>query len=54
MKCIKTAKGKVTRVEDGVAHEMVRSGEAKFVAKSEWKKVRGPVKEKAPKKETSK
>jgi hypothetical protein len=38
MKCIKCVKtGKVTRVKNNVADEMVKSGEFVFVSKSEWR-----------------
>lgn len=38
MKCVRTKSGEVTRVDNDVAETMVRSGEATFVPRSEWKK----------------
>lgn len=38
MKCVKTKSGEITRVDDIVADKMVRSGEATFIPRSEWKK----------------
>lgn len=38
MKCVKTKSGEIARIDDQVADKMVRSGEATFIPKSEWKK----------------
>lgn len=39
MKCIKPVKdGKIIRVKDDKAHEMVASGNYSYCPKSEWKK----------------
>lgn len=38
MKCVKTKGGEVKRIADDEAQELVRSGDATFVPKGEWKK----------------
>lgn len=43
MKCVKTKGGEVKRIADKEAQDLVRSGEASFVPRHEWKKVRGEV-----------
>ena len=37
MKCVKTEKGSVERLPNEVAEQLVKSGDATYVAKSEWK-----------------
>lgn len=38
MKCVKTSAGKIQRLTDRVAHNLVRAGEARYILKSEWRK----------------
>jgi len=38
MKCIKDSKGKITRVTDSIARDMVETKKAVYVPKNEWKK----------------
>ena len=38
MKCIQYTDGSIKRVSDSIAEQTVKSGEAKFVSKSEWRK----------------
>jgi len=38
MKCIKNQNGKIERVKDKLAQQLVNAGQATFVKKSEWRK----------------
>jgi len=38
MKCVKNTDGKIKRVNDAEAAALVKSGQATYVAKKEWKK----------------
>jgi hypothetical protein len=40
MKCIKHANGKLSRVSDEQAEKLVRSNQAVFISKSEYKEAR--------------
>jgi len=37
MKCVRIKKGKIIRISDKKAKEMVEAGEGKYTPKNEWK-----------------
>ena len=40
MKCVKRKSGVVSRVKDAIAHELVRKGDATYIPKQEYLKLR--------------